>query len=432
MPCCVLKIMCMLEDFLNILTGPCMVKKQDSVLVCCSGGVDSMVLLHLMKRAALRMGLKIGAVHIDHGIRGQASHNDAVFVKRQCKNMGIECYVYELGMSADSPNLEEEARLRRYAAIMKCRKDHEFDYAATGHTMNDQAETLIHRFIRGSGIRGLAGMDYISDGILIRPLLGFGRSLIDDYAKSNGVCHVLDSSNEDIKHVRNLIRHELIPLMKKINPSVVTSISRLSDIAREEGKALDDMANFLEKNSLVFDWEIVRAYKTCDILEAPGAVAKRMIIRILSEMLFEPRGIDAVQIQGVMDVLHSEKRAHTVKRKVKVQADGQTLVFSAAKKGPFFDIYVQNPGIYQLEGINRPVKIEVSGKMVFPVRIRSFMSGDRICGKRVVRILSDHGIMKSLRDFWPVLLYDEEVVGIAGIYDGDPQLPIKTEFPYDG
>jgi tRNA(Ile)-lysidine synthase len=424
--------MYMLDKFLNILTGPCMVKKQDAVLVCCSGGVDSMVLLHLMKSAVQRLDLRLGVVHIDHGIRGQASRKDAGFVERQCKNMGVDCYVYELGMSADSPNLEEEARLRRYAVIMKCRKDHGFDYAATGHTMTDQAETLIHRFIRGSGIRGLAGMDYISEGVLIRPLLGFGRSQIENYAQNNGISHVLDSSNEDIKHVRNLIRHELMPLMKKINPSVVKCISRLSDIAREEGNALDDMANLLEKKSLMFDWEIVRAYKTRDIMEASEAVARRMIISILSEMLFEPRGVDAVQIQGVMDVLHSEKRAHTIKRKVKVQADGEALVFSAAQKGPFFDVYVQNPGVYQLEGINQPIKIEGSENMVLPLRIRSFMSGDRISGKRVVVILSDHGIMKSLRAFWPVLLCNDEVVGVAGIHDGDPQLPIKTEFPYHG
>ena len=112
-----------------------------------------MVLLDLMDKAARLMGLRIGVVHVDHGIRGEESHHDARFVIEQCERMHIDSYAYELDINPETPNLEEEARIRRYEVIMKCAQEHGYTYVATGHTMDDQAETIIYRFIRGSGIR---------------------------------------------------------------------------------------------------------------------------------------------------------------------------------------------------------------------------------------------------------------------------------------
>ena len=423
--------MTMLDKFLNILKCPCSLSRGDSVLVCCSGGADSMVLLDLMHKAARCMDLRLGTVHVDHGIRGEESHNDARFVVEQCEKMQIKPYVYELNMDPDTPNLEEEARIRRYAAIMKCRHDNGFAYVATGHTMDDQAETIIYRFIRGSGIRGLAGMDYSTDEGLLRPLLGFSRSQIEHYVAAGGIGHVHDQTNEDTKLVRNRIRHELLPLMKKINPSVVSAVSRLSAIAREEGRALTDMAESLEERARVFNWNLLRAYKSDNLLSAGGALAKRLIIGVLSEMLDEPRGVDSIQIQGIVDVLTGKKRAHTVKRRVHIQMDGQVLFFSTTQQGPFFDVPIEAPGIYTLDGIDQKIKIDTSGKELPLLRVRSYVSGDCMNTKKVVKILSEAGVMKPLRPFWPVVLIKDEVVCVAGV-KGGLDMDIHAEFPYYG
>ena len=177
----------MFDHFLSILTGPCGVSSGTSILVCCSGGMDSMVLIDLAIRAADCLDLRVGVVHVDHGIRGEASHRDARFVKSQCARLGIESFLYELNMDEHTANLEEEARLRRYQAISDCMADHGFSIAATGHTMDDQAETVLYRIIRGSGIRGLSGIGYRSTEGLIRPLLDFQRSQIRDYAVSKNI-----------------------------------------------------------------------------------------------------------------------------------------------------------------------------------------------------------------------------------------------------
>ncbi len=422
--------MTMLDLFLDILKGPCSLNRGDSVLVCCSGGVDSMVLLDLMDKAARPMGLRIGVVHIDHGIRGDESHHDARFVIEQCERMHIDSYVYELDISPETPNLEEEARIRRYEAIMKCAREHGYTFVATGHTMDDQAETIIYRFIRGSGIRGLAGMDYTTKDGLLRPLLGFSRREIEHYAAAGGISHVNDRTNEDTKLVRNRIRHELLPLMRKINPSVVNAVSRLSDIAREEGNALADLAQSLEERAVVFNWDLVRAYKSDILLDAGEALARRLIIAVLTDMLGEPRGVDAIQIQGIMDVLTGLKRAHTIKRRVHAELDDNMLVFSTTLKGPFFDVAVEGPGIHTLEGINQKIEIRVPRQDLPLLRVRSYIPGDRIGTKKVSRILSEGGVARTLRVFWPVVLLKDEVVCVAGMKGSCRDMDIQTEFPY--
>ncbi len=422
----------MVDRFLKILRDSCGVRPGMSVLVCCSGGIDSMVLLDLMRRAAAALNLRIGVVHVDHGLRGEESSSDARFVAGQCEEMRIESFVYALGMDPAGANLEEEARTRRYDAIMRCRKEHGFDAAVTGHTMDDQAETLVYRFIRGSGIRGLAGMDYASPDDLLRPLLGFSRAEIEAYAEQGSIQYVEDSTNDDTRLARNLIRHEILPLMKKINPLVVQSVSRLSEIAREEGGALAGMADALERRALVVDWNLVRAYRASDLRDAHEAVAKRMIINVLSEMLHEPRGVDAIQIRSVMEVLQGTRRGHTVKRLVKSQLDGEALVFSTAGKGPFYDVPVEAPGVCRIEAIGQTMRIESAGGMSLPLRTRSYLPGDRIGTKRVVKLLSDRSVMKSLRVFWPVVLRGDEIVCVAGIASPEMETGIETEFPAHG
>lgn len=419
----------MFDSFLKTLTGPCMVREGDTVLACCSGGLDSMVLLDLLVLASVPLHLRVGVVHVDHGIREEVSWKDALFVSEHCEKRGLPCHVYQLGMSPDEPNLEEHARLRRYGMIYSCMNEHGYISAATGHTLDDQAETLVYRLIRGSGIRGLAGMEYRGANGLIRPMLPFTREQIEGYAAQRGIGHVEDSTNLDTTFARNLIRREIIPVMRRINPSAAKAISRLADIARQEGEFLEGRATALEGSSRVFDWSIVRAYRLADLESAPPAVLKRMIIRIVSAMLNEPRGIDSLQVEGIMEVVAGGKAAHTIRRKVTVRRDSESLVFSAAGTGPFYDFAIPESGTYLIEPLHQQVRIEFDKKPGLPFHLRSHLDGERFQGKRVVRLLADGGVMKSLRLFWPVLVSGAEIVSIAGLWDSGDGAVITTEFP---
>ncbi len=422
-------ILTMYDAFVKILTGPCRVRKGDAVLVCCSGGMDSMVLLDLILHAAADLDLKPGVIHVDHGIRGDASSNDALFVSRHCSALGIPCHVERLGLSPDMPNLEEHARIARYEAVFSCMREHGYHCAATGHTRDDQAETLIYRIIRGSGIRGLAGMSHRGPKELIRPLLDFTRKQIETHAASRRIMHSEDSTNLDTTLARNLIRREIIPAMQRINPSVTAAVARLADIAREEGEVVDIMSRILESDSQVIDWGMVRIFRLEEIENAPLAVLKRLIIRIVSAMLGEPRGFDSLQVEGIMEVIRREKAGHTIRRRVRAMLDEDCLAFVPAGQGPYYDIPVDSPGIYTLSPLSAKVKIDFNSEVPLPLRITSPLAGDRFEGRKVVKLLADRDVMKSLRPFWPVIVSGNRIVSIAGLYDGEGDRIIRTAFP---
>lgn len=423
----------MLGSFMKTLTGPCAVREGDAVLSCCSGGVDSMVLLDLLTRAAPCLGIKLGAVHVDHGIRGEASHRDSRFVEEHCAGRGITCHVIRLSLGPDTPNLEEEARLRRYRAVRACMAEHGYQAAAAGHTMNDQAETLVHRLIRGSGVRGLAGMEPRGPWGLIRPLLHFSRQEVEEYADLHGIAFVEDLTNKDTNLVRNLIRHEIIPVMEKINPSVLRSVCRLSEIARREGALVEDLSGGLERRAQERDWGLVRTYRCGDLLEAPRVLAERMVIRVLSDMLGEPRGIDASQVEEVMRVVAGEKRAHTLARRVRVQRDGGIAAFFPDGPGPHYELRTSGPGIVEIAPLKQRVGIRMSSSPATGgIAVRSLLPGDRIEGQRAVRLLAESGVAAVLRPFWPVLVCEGRVVSVVGIRDSWPEAGLQTEFSSHG
>lgn len=423
----------MIDTFIRTLTEKCNVKKGASILVCLSGGIDSMVLLHLMKRASLILNLRLGAIHIDHGIRGELSKRDAIFVQNACKDMSVEFFLEELHLGADQPNLEEMARTKRYEAIIECMHAREFRLAATGHNLDDQVETVIYRLIRGSGIRGISGIQYIREDGIIRPLLDISRKQIGAFAMDNHIDYVEDLTNRDTTIPRNFIRHEIIPLMQMINPSALQSVARFSKIAAVEGGALDEMASALAKDAVKLDWSIIKCFDKKKLTGAKSAIVKRLIIEVISKMLNEPRGINAQQIDMVADVIHKNRASHDIKRKIRVVSCREDIVFHLIEKAPFYNVRAEAPGRYYLPGINQPVFIEYDTSHIDSLTIRSWLPGDTIHGKKVVKILSDNNIIRPLRAFWPVVLIRDEIVAVAGIKNLKAQgsnYNLNIEFPY--
>jgi tRNA(Ile)-lysidine synthase len=133
-------------------------------------------------------------------------------------------------------------------------------------------------------------MDFRSSQGLIRPMMDIPKGLVRDYALAQGIPYVHDRSNDDTRLARNLIRSAVIPVMEKINPRVVNSISSLARIAREEGTALERMSRVLEDSTAVFDWGIIKSFRADDLKVAERALVKRMFIRIISGLPMNPEG----------------------------------------------------------------------------------------------------------------------------------------------
>jgi tRNA(Ile)-lysidine synthase len=375
--------------------------------------MDSMVLLDLARRAGQVLGLSIGVIHVDHGLRGMESEEDARFVEERCRLLSLPFHLARLCMEPLAANLEEEARERRYHAVRECRELGGYASAATGHTLDDQAETIIYRIVRGTGIRGLSGMDYRRHDGIIRPMLGMTRMQVADYAARHGLDFVHDASNDHTRHARNLIRSSIMPVMRQINPRVAHAVASLAVIARQEGDVLEKMADDLGRDAMVFDWSIIRAFGLRELGCAAEAVLRRLVIGTIASMTGEQRGMDAEQVDRVMRVVSGEAAAHAVRRKVRVCRDGNLLVFHRMGRRPHYVLTIDRSGDVSIPGIRQNVHIILPGGYSGRLVLRSWLPGDRMEGRRVSETLSAMRVPGCLRPFWPVLASDGGVVAVA-------------------
>ena len=197
------------------------------IVVAVSGGTDSVALLLLLSGIAPALGLQLHVAHFDHRLRPRASAADAAFVADLAQRRGG---TIRIGRAERAPRSEAEARELRYAFLRRTAAEHGATRIATGHTRDDQAETLLLHAVRGSGIGGLAGMRPRRDDI-VRPLLTIGRAETAAICAAAKIVPREDPSNRDRAYARNRIRHAVLPELERINPQVRAALARLADAA---------------------------------------------------------------------------------------------------------------------------------------------------------------------------------------------------------
>lgn len=212
----------------------------ESVLLAVSGGVDSVLMLEVITRLARPLRLKVGVAHFNHNLR-DSSEKDAEFVANLAQSYGVKPFMAsgDIRRIADEEggSIEEIARRERYAFLERIARRHRFDAVATGHTANDNAETLLMNLLRGSGVTGLAGIPPIrrlsGKTFLVRPLLETLRKDVEAYASLLDLKWREDESNQSLDYTRNRIRHELMPLLEKFNPGAVSTLNTTAGLMRD-------------------------------------------------------------------------------------------------------------------------------------------------------------------------------------------------------
>lgn len=232
------------EKVTNYIVRNDLIKQGDTIIIGVSGGADSICLLFLLSEISSSLGSKIKVLHVEHGIRGEASLKDAEYVKKLCDDKGIDCRVINIDAARyareNSLTLEEAARILRYRAFEEYRlelakketADNETVKIAVAHHLNDQAETVIFQMLRGSGIKGMGGMSPRRDNI-IRPLLCLSREEILLYLSENHIDYRTDESNKDNTYSRNYIRNDILPRLEELQPQAVTHISEMAAELRD-------------------------------------------------------------------------------------------------------------------------------------------------------------------------------------------------------
>ncbi len=204
----------------------------DRVLCAISGGPDSTALLHVLARLAPQLGVQIEAATVDHGLRPESAA-DAARAAAHAVSIGVPCEILTLGLEP-GPGAQERARAARYAHLEQAAIARGARVVAVGHTLDDQAETVLARLIRGAGLRGLAGiLPRRGDGV-IRPLLDCTRGEVEGYLAHHGIApSVVDPSNSDARYQRVRIRSRVLPTLAVEEPEVARTLAALADEARE-------------------------------------------------------------------------------------------------------------------------------------------------------------------------------------------------------
>lgn len=208
--------------------------EKSSIVIGVSGGCDSVALLFLLSKLAKKLEIKkLYVAHLNHGLRGEESDEEESLVKKHAETLGINFFSKKLkGHSLYESGLEKWAREERYSFFEEIRLKTGASHVATGHTLDDQAETVMMRILRGCGLNGLRGIAELRDGYIIRPLLKIRKSELREWLKENKIEYREDSSNADIHFMRNRVRHIVLPAIESCWSGAVRHLAQLANEAK--------------------------------------------------------------------------------------------------------------------------------------------------------------------------------------------------------
>jgi tRNA(Ile)-lysidine synthase len=238
-----------LEGFLRTLTRFRMLEKGDSILVAVSGGPDSVALFDLLYQIRTDWHLDLHIVHLNHCLRGEASEKDQMFAERFAKDLKVPISIKKMDVEKYARDhrmtLEEAARECRFEFFKEEADRLGIRKVALGHHRDDQAETVLFRILRGTGLKGLAGIKPVGSWqglVLLRPLIDFEKKDIEDYARSRKLTYCVDVSNREMRFMRNRIRHRLLPELERYyNPRVKQALAALAETLSLDLAFLEDL-----------------------------------------------------------------------------------------------------------------------------------------------------------------------------------------------
>jgi tRNA(Ile)-lysidine synthase len=426
-----------------------MLERGDRVLVAVSGGPDSVALLHLLWRLEDVLGIHLHVGHLDHGLRGSSSRGDAQYTRRLARRLELPVTLGRIQLSPGSTgNLEEQARLARYAFLEKVADQIKAQRIATGHQADDQAETILMRILRGAGSAGLSGIPPVR-GRIVRPCIQLRRNQIEEYLRRFRLRPRRDDTNLEHHYLRNQIRRELIPLLERsYNPNIIETLNRIGRLESEESAFFEQMSQkLLERlakkgcnGKIVLD---LRSF--ADYFSIEGKFLIRELIRRTKGDL---RRIGFGHLEQVLRLGREGSvgsRVH-LPDGIVVERCGQSLIFTKDLPQPFCET-VQLPGKNELSsagwcltaelvtksGIPWPPKVR-DGYEAFmdwaqvqgPFELRTRRRGDRFrpLGMRGTRKLSDFLIDRKVpriqRDEVPLLVGRDGIFWIVGHAIADP------------
>ncbi len=441
--------------------------ENERLVAAVSGGADSLCLLHCL----FRLGYRPIVAHLDHQLRSE-SKSEAAFVQQIASQLELE-FVSEnadvAGFAEQGASIEEAARILRYRFLVRVAQQHGIDVIATGHTSDDQAETVLMHFLRGAGPSGLRGMlpktslrDWVGiaedegSGLsLVRPLLCVTHQQAEEYCEAQGLSPVLDSSNLDLTYFRNRLRHHLLPILEKYNPEIRNVLNRTGRVMAAEAAWMADTVAEYWSTVVCARGEHALALRT-DIFLSLRTALKRAILREMIHRL-KPRlrdvGFDAVErASHFVQTNKRGKRIFLVGDLVLTRYADQFLLFDAEEEHllPEYPQLVSDSPCeipiprtielgsgWVLEASRMPLTQDFretlmndhsgriaamdAAKIDAALAIRARKPGDRIrpLGMKgtlkVADLFVNHHVPQLVRARWPLVVSGDKVLWVAGL-----------------
>jgi tRNA(Ile)-lysidine synthase len=439
------------NQFLEFVKRQKLLLSGDKVLIAVSGGVDSLVLFHLLHKYSRGLKISVGVVHLNHQIRPGSAEADQELVAGICRNWEIPYYatkarVRQFAHQHDL-SLEEAGHKLRFEYFEKVAEENGYNKIATGHHLDDQAETILMRLISGTGLQGLAGIR-LRKGKWIRPLLFTDRSQIINYAREHDIAHREDETNLDMEIPRNKIRHHLLPILTQdYNRNVKAHLIHLGTISEEWDRymqqkmpeLLNTYVNVITQNKIEVGISFFRQYFS--------GIKIRLIEAVLNRLTDREVKTGFHQINDFTNWLEKGKpgsrfqwdnaiyslRSENVVEFLKIVSDQEYSEIIEIEAGKSYRL-VGNSLILSLQECSREEIVFTNDRMIefiegdrlqFPVQLRGWRAGDRFLplGFNHVKLVSDYLTDRKIgfpeRDHGKVLLNQGEIVAIIGVQISD-------------
>lgn len=422
--------------------------REEKILIAFSGGIDSTALLHLLRELQKEWPITLALGHFNHKLRRNAEKEE-LFVRNAAKKLDIPLYVSSEDVRSYAVerklNIEEAGRKLRYDFLKDTAKKYGFSKIATGHTINDQAETFFMRLFRGSGLSGLSGIYPVVGNLIIRPLLDISREEILDYLNIIKAEFQVDESNLDKRFLRNRIRGELLPyLQKEFDPHLVSRLGKVSSLFQEDEFILKKLTE-KERPKVVQSREGQIFLDLNELSTLPVGLARRMVREFIAEIKGDLRKISFEDIESVLGLAQGKEYPLTKDCFLRREQDQifcpqtglETLSYELSWTGKN-PLVIKDLGM-SFSGKERPGVPEDwkfdnfkgacldLGKLKFPLAVRSRREGDRYQPlgspgrKKLKEIMRAKKIPVRERNKRPVFLSAGEIVWIYG-------LPVAEKF----
>lgn len=388
-----------------------MLSKGDRVLIGVSGGADSIALLEFFVSVKEKYDLDICVAHIEHGIRGEDSVNDAEFVENYCKKLGVNFYLKTI----DAPNLAKKAKMGVEEYSRMARYDFfntiECDKIATAHNLTDNIETLLFRLARGTGLKGACSIPAVR-GKIIRPFIEVSSGEIRKWCNDNNIPYRVDCTNSDSAYSRNLIRLEILPLFEKLNANYQDNIENFISDVNEDYAFIDDYVKSIYPK-IVKNNEI----DLPKLNELDLSIKKRILI-----MFFDENGysLNRIHLQSVIDITLKSGKSQIKENVFAISAKGKIRIakFNDLNKKDEFVTKILNIDEFKDKNIDFYCDCD---KIVGNIIIRAKQAGDRIkpagrnVSKTLKKLFNESAYPIEKRDKKIVVCDDFGIVGVIGL-----------------